>query len=148
MLGPEKQILADYVSAGYAKLVYWPMLDLGDNSENAAAGTFCAGEQDPLAFWRYHDMMFEDQFSLYMAGRDHFVEAAVALGLDQAAFESCYDGDDVRTLLQTLDQNRRERGIFNRPTIDIAAATSDGQRIIGSQSYETFAAAIEAQLSE
>lgn len=148
MLGPEKQILAEYVADGRVKLVYWPMLDLGPNSENAAAGAFCAGEQQPMEFWRYYETMFENQLDLYLARRGYFVEAAVEQGLDQAAFEACYDGDEVRTLLKTLDQSRRDRGIFNRPTFDIASATSDGQRIIGTQPFETFATAIDAQMIE
>jgi hypothetical protein len=43
--------------------------------------------------------------------------------------------------VEQLDGARRDAGIFNRPTIDI-----NGERLIGAQPYETFAALIENSL--
>lgn len=143
MLGPEKEILANEVAAGQVKIVYWPMLDLGPNSHDSAAAVQCAGEQDPLAFWRYHDTLYENQRSLYLARREFYVDTAVALGLDQAAFERCFDGGASHDLASQLDETRRAAGIFNRPTFTVGR-----QQLIGSQPYEAFAAAIAAELQE
>lgn len=141
MLGAEGDIVANHVLTGQVKMVYWPMLDLGPNSENAAAAAFCAGEQDPALFWAVHHALFEDQRSVYLARRDYFVETAVAQGADGAAFEACYDGAETRVLLEELDGMRREAGITQRPTFDV-----NGQRLLGSQPYETFAGVIASQL--
>ena len=141
MLGAEREIIANAVAAGQVKLVYWPMLDLGPNSENAAVAAFCAGEQDPAQFWAFHQTLFEDQRSVYLARRDYFVQTAAALGLDGPAFETCFDGDATRTLLADLDATRREAGVRQRPTFDV-----NGQRLLGSQPYGTFAEVIASQL--
>ena len=141
MLGAEPDIVANHVATGQVRLIYWPMLDLGPNSENAAATAFCAGEQDPPLFWAAHHALFEDQRRVYLARREYFVDAAVALGLDQATFEACYDGNETRALLARLDAARREAGVIQRPTFDI-----NGQRLLGSQPYETFAGVIAAQV--
>ncbi len=141
MLGAEREIIANEVAAGQVKLVYWPMLDLGPNSENAAAAAFCAGEQDPAAFWEAHHTLFENQIHLYLARRGYFMETAAGLGLDMAAFETCYDGREMRDLLAELDAARREVGVRQRPTFDV-----NGQRFLGSQPYEIFAEVISSQL--
>lgn len=147
MQGPEKEIIAAYVEPGQVRLVYWPMLDLGPNSENAAVAAFCAGEQDASAFWHYHDALFENQRSVYLAGRDFFVDLATTLELDSAAFELCYNGDEVRTVVQNLDQLRRDQGIRVRPTFIIAAtADGDGELVLGNQSFEVYDQVIQAQL--
>jgi protein-disulfide isomerase len=141
VLGAERDIIANHIMTGQVKLVYWPMLDLGPNSENAAVAAFCAGEQDPAKFWQYHDALFEDQGSVYLARRGFFVALAAELGLDGPAFEACYDGDATRTLLEQLDEARREAGVSQRPTFDV-----NGVRLAGSQPYETFAEIIAGQL--
>ena len=135
MLGAEREIKANEVAAGQVRLVFWPILDLGPNSLNAATTATCAGEQDPAAFWAAHDTLFENQGDLYGADRQYFVDVAAALGLDGAA------GEAVREQLTALDAARREAGIFNRPTFDL-----NGQRLIGAQPYDTFAAAIATLL--
>lgn len=137
MLGAERDIVANHVLAGEVKMVYWPMLDLGPNSENAAAAAFCAGEQDPALFWAVHHALFEDQRSVYLARRDYFVEVAVGQGAERESFAACYDGDETRALLAELDAARRAAGVTQRPTFDL-----NGQRVLGSQPYETFAAII------
>jgi protein-disulfide isomerase len=137
VLGAEREIIANEVAAGQVRLVFWPMLDLGPNSLNAAATAFCAGEQDPTAFWAAHDTLFENQRDVYGADRQYFLDVAAGLGLDATAFAACYDGAAVRDQIAALDAARREAGIFNRPTFDL-----NGQRLIGAQPYDAFATAI------
>jgi hypothetical protein len=47
----------------------------------------------------------------------------------------------VRTLLAELDATRRAADVRQRPTFDV-----NGQRLLGSQPYETFAEVIASQL--
>lgn len=145
MLGAERDIIANHVLNGEVRLVFWPMLDLGPNSLNAAAAAYCAGEQDPAAFWAAHDNLFANQRDVYGAGRDYFLGLAGDLQLDVAAFTACFDGDAVRQQLTNLDATRRSQGIAQRPTFELVSAT-DTQRLIGAQPYDSFAAAIAALL--
>ena len=141
MLGAEPAIIANYVDSGQARLVFWPMLDHGNASLNAHAAADCIGRQDADAFWRVHDDFFANQGDLWRADRSYFVNTAVALGLDQAAFEACYDSGEGHFAVTELDSVRRQLGVFNRPTFDI-----NGQLLVGSQPYDVFAQFIEAAL--
>ena len=145
MLGAEREIIANHVLNGEVRLVFWPLLDLGPNSANAAAAAFCAGEQDPAAFWSFHDALFANQRDVYGADRDYFVNMAATSGLDGATFEACYDGEAVRSQIEGLDEARRELGVFQRPSFDLASAAGT-QRLLGALPYDAFADAIAAQL--
>lgn len=146
MQGAKQDILTTHVAAGDVKIIFWPMLDLGPNSTNAAIATFCAGEQDPAAFWQYHNTLFDNQRSVYLANRDFFLTTATDLGLDTGAFSTCYDGDGVRELVETLDEARRANNVGVRPTFDIIGPSGDAERTFGSQPFEAFDALIQAQL--
>lgn len=143
MQGAGQEIIDRYVASGEVKLVYWPMLDLGPNSEHSAVAAFCAGEQDPAEFWRYHDHLFANQGSSYVANRGYYVETAAALGLDGPAFEACYDDDEIGVHVRRLDGMRRDEGIRQRPTFDVG-----GQLVLGNQSFALFDEAITAALAE
>lgn len=141
MLGAEQQIVDTFVPTGQVKVEFSPILDLGTNSLNAAAAAYCAGFQDPLAFWALHDAFFADQGSVYRADRDYFVNAAASVGVDQAAFASCYDSGEAHDLVTQHDDARRRQNIAIRPTIDI-----NGQLLFGAQPFEAFEQVIRAAL--
>jgi protein-disulfide isomerase len=142
VLGAERQIIANYVETGKVKIVFWPMLDFGNASHNAHAAADCAGRQNATAFWLLHDEFFEKQHELWQANRDYFVNAAVRVGLDQETFAACYDNRTGHDAVSQLDAIRRQRGIFNRPTIDI-----NGHIVVGNQRYENFAQLIDTLLA-
>jgi protein-disulfide isomerase len=142
VLGTEPDIVETYVNNGDVRLVYWPMLDHGSASLNAHAASDCIGRQDVNAFWEVHDSFYANQNELYRADRNYFVNVAVSVGVDQAAFESCYDNGEGHAAVTALDSIRRERGIFNRPTFEI-----EGQQLLGSQPFSTFMGFIDAFLN-
>lgn len=139
MLGTEPEIVRNYVEPGLVQLVFWPILDHGDNSLNAHAAADCIGRQDPDAFWLAHDQFFADQNDLWGADRNYFAEAAEQVGVDRATFEACYDSGEGHAAVRELDRIRRERGIFSRPSFDI-----NGQLLVGAQPYEVFVRYFEA----
>lgn len=141
MLGTEPQVVENYVNSGQVKIVFWPVLNHGDPSIYSTVTAECVGQQDPMAFWQVHHMLFQNQADLWSADRDYYVGTAVAIGVDQTTFESCYDDGTGLEQVMALDALRRERGIFSQPTFDIG-----GAQIAGAQSYDTFAAAFEAAL--
>lgn len=141
MLGAEREIVANQIANGQVRLVFWPMLDHGNASLNAHAAADCIGRQSADAFWQVHDHFFANQGDLWRADRDYFVTTAVAAGVDQVEFETCYDSGTGHAAVIELDSIRRDLGIFNRPTFDI-----NGQLLVGSQPYEVFNSYFEAAM--
>ena len=143
MLGTEPQIIDAYVETGQVKLIFWGMLDHGSASLNSHAAADCIGQQNPDAYWVIHDRFFADQDQLWDADRDYFVDAAVSVGVDQAAFETCYDTGVGQEHVTNLDIARRQQGILTRPSFDI-----NGAMLFGSQRFEIYAEAIDAALNQ
>ena len=141
MLGAEPEIIKNFVEQGQVRLVFWPMLDHGNASLNAHAAADCVGRQNVDAFWQIHDQFFRNQGELWQADRDYFVNAAVSAGIEQGAFEACYDGCIGHAAVTELDSLRRNQGIFNRPTFKI-----NDQLLVGSQPFEIFEQYILAAL--
>jgi protein-disulfide isomerase len=141
VLGAEPEIISTYVDQGLVRLVYWPMLDHGEASLNAHAAADCIGRQDVDAFWQIHDRFYRGQEELWGADRDYFINAAVATGIAQAEFESCFDSRIAHENVKQLDKIRRDEGIFNRPSFLI-----NGQLLVGSQPFNVFEGYIEAAL--
>jgi protein-disulfide isomerase len=129
------------VETEQVRLIFWPVLDLGDSSVNSAVAADCAGRQDPALFWRMHELLFERQSDLYRAEREYFVNAAVEVGADQVTFEQCYDDGNALATVSELDAIRRERGIFGRPTFDI-----NGEIFSGLPPYKEFQSLFDATL--
>ncbi|MCC6602443.1 MAG: thioredoxin domain-containing protein [Anaerolineae bacterium] len=139
MLGTEPDIIANYVATGRVKLVFWPVLNHGNPSVYATLTAECVGQQSPDLFWVVHKYLFENQNDLWQADRDYYVNTAVAVGADQAAFEACYDGQDGLATVMELDAIRRDRAVFSQPIFDI-----NGEIFVGAQPYESFAAVFDA----
>jgi protein-disulfide isomerase len=141
VLGTEPDIIQNYVETGQVKLVFWPVLNHGNPSVYSTLTAECAGQQDPALFWAVHKMLFENQSDLWGAGRDYFVETAVAAGADHSTFETCYDDPSALDQVLELDNIRRQRGILSQPQFDI-----NGLIFVGAQPYEAFAQALDASL--
>jgi protein-disulfide isomerase len=141
VLGTEPQLIADYVTTGQVKLVFWPVLNHGNPSIYSTLAAECAGQQDPALFWTLHGALFENQSDLWSAGRDYYATQAESVGADRATFETCYDDGSGLAQVMALDEARLERAIFGQPTFDV-----NGQLFSGAQSYEVFKAALDAAL--
>jgi protein-disulfide isomerase len=140
VLSVEPDIVANYVETGQVKLVFWPVLNHGDPSIYSTLTAECIAQQDMDAFWEVHEQLFLKQNELWGADRDYYVQTAVETGVDQSAFEACYDGSGLE-VVWALDEGRKARGIFNQPYFDI-----NGQLLGGLQSYEVFVQAYQAVL--
>jgi protein-disulfide isomerase len=123
------------------KIVFWPVLNHGDPSLYATITATCVADQSIDAFWRVHKTLFESQGQLWSATRDDYINFAVGAGVDQAQFESCYDGGAGLDVVLELDATRRARGISSQPVFDI-----NDQLLFGTQSLDTFGQVIENAL--
>jgi protein-disulfide isomerase len=141
VLGTEPEVIQNYVETGEARIVFWPVLNHGDPSVFSTLAAECVARQDMDAFWDLHRVLFQNQSELWSAGRDYYVEAAAAAGVEVPAFEACYDGGEALEHVLALDETRRARGIFSQPVFDV-----NGEIFYGSQSFSTFSNVIEAAL--
>jgi protein-disulfide isomerase len=138
----EPELKAQYVASGQVKLAFHPIVDLGPGSLSSQIAARCAGEQAPLNFWRMHDLLFENQSTIYGApANDYYVELATGLGMDGAALAACMENPATAATVTRLDQVRRDAGIRNRPSFDI-----NGQIVAGGLPLAQFQQVIEGKL--
>lgn len=110
-----------------------------DESVELVVGATCAAEQD--RYWQFHDLVFWNQ------GRenrgDHsaaFMDrVAIAAGVDQAAWTTCFARADLRTAVDTSTRAALAAGISQTPTL-----VMNGQVWVGVGSYADLAARIRA----
>ncbi len=143
MLTVEPQLIEAYVKTGKVKLVFRDVLNHGERSDRASEAAVCAGRQGK--FWDMHAMLFEKQGETWGAiGSDGLValmkqRAREISGLDQTAFAQCIESRETLSQLQAADAKQRERGIITQPIFEIG-----DRRIVGTQSFDVFAQAIDA----
>lgn len=142
MLEAEPKIIDTYVASGDVQIVFWPALDGVEKATETHVMAQCMGEQSAELFWHAHDYIFANQRDFFRADRQFFVETAVMLGADKAAFTQCFDSGEGLAQVTALDKIRAERGVVGRPVFDIGEV-----RLFGSQPYETYAEAIETALA-
>lgn len=143
MLSTEPQLVADYADTGLIRYVYYPMLDHAP-TQKAYEAAECAGQQDAQTFWTIHDLLYEEQNSLWSADSDVYVDFAQRAGVaDLDQFRQCLDSGQFADKAIELDRARRAESIRLRPTFDIG-----GQLIPGAQSYEELSQRIDAALTQ
>lgn len=81
---------------------------------SAAIASMCANDQGK--FWEYHDELFKNQKALKVP---QLKEYAGKVGLDQATFDSCLDGQKHKALVDADMKEARAAGVRGTPTIYI-----------------------------
>ncbi len=143
MLRVEPELLANYVAKGLVSLAFSHVLDFGKPSKLASETAECAGKQNPLAFWKMHDLLFQRQDQLWTATPDLMVKFAKELGLDGDALESCLDEPEIVAKLTRMVEARSALGIRSRPSFAL-----NGKIIQGSLPYQTFAQLLDGLLKK
>ena len=106
--------------AGKVRVVYMDFpINRSGISRLVAKGAVCADEQG--RFWDFHDRAFEQQATLSAAS-----PAAIAahLGLDKAAFDSCYASATPERKVASAEAEAERLGLSSTPTIYV-----NGQRL-------------------
>jgi protein-disulfide isomerase len=143
VLRVEPQIKQDYVATGQVALLFHHVIDHGASSSLAHRTAECAGAQEPLAFWRIHDLIFERQGELWSATEQTMVALAEEIGLDGATMQACLGDPAIADKVTRLDQQRRDAGIRLRPSFDV-----DGRIIQGGIPFEQFTTVLNEALAE
>lgn len=131
-----KRVMAVY--GDRVRLVYrhYP-LPIHPRARPAAEAASCAAAQDE--FWEYHDRLFAHQNELSDAElKGH----AVAIGLDAAAFNACYDATAHKADVDADIEAGNEAGVSGTPAFFI-----NGRLLSGAQPFEAFKRVIDEELA-
>ncbi|HTS10608.1 MAG TPA: thioredoxin domain-containing protein [Candidatus Limnocylindrales bacterium] len=111
------------------RVVYkdFPLTQIHPWAETAAIGGRCAYDQSPAAFWKVHDLIFDNQDVLSADNIwDQLVNFAGQTGLDTNAFKVCMASPDAK---KAVDENRDQGLALNvnsTPTLFINGRTLAG----------------------
>lgn len=137
----EKEIIAQYVKTGKARLAYRDFAFLGEESNWASQAARCAGDQGK--FWQYHDYLYEHQKGENQSAfnKDNLKGFALALGLDKNGFNTCLDSEKHRQAVENDTEMGRKFGVTGTP-----ASFVNGKLVQGAVPFATFETAIKAAL--
>jgi protein-disulfide isomerase len=114
----------------------FPIGNIHPQAEKAAEAAHCAGEQGK--FWEFHDLLFEKQDSIPTV---NFAEHAKTLGLEVAAFETCFEGRKYQEKVERNYAAGVKAGVSGTPAFFI-----NGRLLSGAQPLEAFKAVIDEEL--
>ena len=134
----------------------WVSQNMGgasNESEDAAAAAYCAGDQNK--FWEMHAMLFAN---VEGEGVGSFTDERIKAiaekvdGLDIEQFNSCYDSGKFEDRVQQDLADGTAAGITGTPAFLLTYTTASGEtktRLIeGAQPFSVFQQEIEAALAE
>jgi len=130
----------------YIRFVYRDFPGVGgQGAVKVAMATQCVNDQN--RYWDYHALLFNNQAALQTAYVDDTLRAllidyAEDLGLDIAAFTTCYDNQTYLSEVNADAQAARENGVSGTPTFFI-----NGMILVGAQPYQNFADIIDSELN-
>jgi len=141
------EISKNYVDTGKLKYVVRDFpLPFHQNAQKAAEAAHCAARQGK--YWEMHDLLFKNQRTL---DKEHLVEYAKQIGLNQDTFETCLDKGETAQEVKTSQAEGRKAGVTGTPTLFLGTMQEDGtvkltKRITGAQPYPVFQKAIDGML--
>ncbi len=136
------QIIKEYVDTGKAKIYYRHLpLAFHPQARPAALASECANEQD--AFWKYHDLLFENSSAIKTATTDKYVEWATSIGLNSNQFKTCLESEKYAKNVDGDSAAAAAAGASGTPTFYI-----NGQQLVGAQPFASFKAVIDAELAK
>ncbi len=105
----------------------FPLTQIHPWAMTAAQAGRCAYNQNPIAFWKFHDLIFDHQ-DLISPGNvwDKMQDYATQVGLDSAAIRSCMSDPGIQSQIQKSIAEGEALHIANTPTVFV-----NGHRLIG-----------------
>ncbi|HZY42182.1 MAG TPA: thioredoxin domain-containing protein, partial [Anaerolineae bacterium] len=135
--GTIKQIEEKYVKNGTVKIVFRHFAFIGEESIRAAEASECANEQNK--FWEFYDTLFANQAGENQGAfaDDKLSGFAQGLGLDMAAFSTCFASGKYRAAIQSETANGQLRGVSSTPTSFL-----NDKKVVGAISMQQFETSI------
>lgn len=111
-------------------------------AQPAAVAGRCIYNQEPDAFWAYHDWIFENQGAITQANlKDKVMEQAKSSGLDTLKLNGCLDDPAVAAKIEASLGEGRAVGVTSTPTLFV-----NGRQLSGSVKWEQLKAVIDYEL--
>jgi protein-disulfide isomerase len=143
----ERQLIDTYIATGNVRFEYRHYIVVDNNiggseSRRAAEASECANEQGE--FWNYHQLIFANQQGEGLgAFSDRRLKAlAETLGLDTAAFNTCFDSGRYSATVREDEALARSLGVRGTPTIFV-----NGTQIQNPLDFSEFQRLIEPLLA-
>lgn len=105
----------------------FPLDQIHPWARNAAAAGRCAYKQNPAAFWKLHDLLFEQQANITAVNHwQQLQDFAAQVGLEPQSFRLCLTAPDTKTYVDDSIQEALRLRIANTPTVFV-----NGRRVVG-----------------
>jgi protein-disulfide isomerase len=118
----------EYIATGKVKLVFLnlPLPSIHPNAAAAHEFAMCATKQDQ--FWPVHDLLFRYQADWARLGdpAPYFMSLADSTELDRDLLMRCFNGGEVRWLIQQEAQMNMRAGLRSTPTFVVGEAVVPG----------------------
>jgi protein-disulfide isomerase len=119
--------------AGKVRLVFkdFPLEQIHPWARTAAIAGRCAYQQDPNAFWKMYDFIYDHQEIISAANAwTKMLDYASQSGLDAAGFKSCMATPEAGAAVNASRANGQQLDVNSTPTIFV-----NGRRIVGADPH-------------
>ena len=119
--------------AGKVRLVFkdFPIEQLHPWARTAAIAGRCAYQQDPKAFWKMYDFIYDNQEIISAANAwTKMLDYAGQSGLDAEAFKSCMASPEAGAAVNASRANGQQLDVNSTPTVFV-----NGRRIVGADAH-------------
>jgi protein-disulfide isomerase len=119
--------------AGKVRLVFkdFPIEQLHPWARTAAIAGRCAYQQDPNAFWKMYDFIYDNQEIISAANAwTKMLDYASQSGLDPGTFKSCMATPEAGAAVNASRVNGQQLDVNSTPTIFV-----NGRRIVGADPH-------------
>ena len=115
--------------AGKVRVVFkdYPIEQLHPWARTAAIAGRCAYQQDPKAFWKMYDFIYDNQEIISAANAwTKMMDYAGQSGVDAAAFKTCMASPEAGAAVNASRANGQQLDVNSTPTVFV-----NGRRIVG-----------------
>jgi protein-disulfide isomerase len=127
-----------------AKLFFkdFPIEQIHPWARTAALGGRCAYQQDPKAFWKMYDLIYDNQDLVSAANAyDKMIDFAGRAGLNTDTFKSCLSGPQATAEVDASIENGKLLNVRSTPTVFVNGRPLTGADPHALQQYLDFEAA-------
>jgi protein-disulfide isomerase len=143
----EPQINSTYIQTDKVALVFEHLPNRGFDSTPAALAAQCTSDQGK--FWQFHNLLYKNQGPIDSgwASKDNLKKFASQIpGLDMQKFNSCFDSQKYKTLVESNLALAHSLGFTQTPSFIIVKKDgSDPQKLEGPQPFPEFKAVIDKE---
>jgi len=109
----------------------FPIDSLHPWAHTAAIATRCAYQQDPKAFWKMYDLIYDNQDLISAADvYQKMLDYAGRAGLNVDSFKSCLAGPDAAAAVNADTENGKLLEVRSTPTLFV-----NGRRLVGADPH-------------